>query len=417
MAGPTHIEMMTTLAYAKGAYSAAIELGSEGHPANLLLDTGSSSTVVLPHAYPAERDRLLAPTAWAQRIKYGAGAWAGPVIASQVTVGEGRHRRRLAAAHFAVVKSKAQDFRDCDGLLGLAFRPLDRAHDVTALLAAQGVDPAHTWPWPFDVDDPENFERFKLQLREQPRLTLRPLFSALEEEGIVADKFALVVRRSLVRVLEEGADARRLALDPFNRGTLVLGGGEECARLYEGGFRAVKIVHERYYNCRLIAVSVGDQPRIPAPPLDAEDEAAYASNAIVDTGCSFLVLERSLHAAVMECFARHDAALPPLIARARELARTERGLANAAFDNRRWPDLHFHLESPDGDETTITVDPGDYWQRNAVHAGECWFLLMDQLPSWPRQTILGLPLLSGRYCVFDRRGTGVLRLARAAADE
>jgi hypothetical protein len=412
---PTHIEMMTTLAYAKGAYSAAVELGSEGHPANLLLDTGSSTMVVLPHAYPAERDTRMKPTAWAQRIKYGAGAWAGPVLNSQVTVGEGKHRRTLPSAHFAVVKSSAQDFRDCDGLLGLAFRDLDRAHDVAGLLAQQGIDPALTWPWPFDVDDPENFARFRETLRAQPRLTIRPLFSALEEEGIVADEFALLVRRSLVHVTEAGESARRLSLDPLNRGVLVLGGGEECERLYEGALHAVKIVHERYYNCNLVAVSVGDQDRIPAPPLEDKDVAAYASNAIVDTGCSFLVLERSLYAAVLEGLARHHAAAPAIIERFRARFRTEHGLPNDAFDNRRWPDLHFHLESPSGGETTLTVDPGDYWQRNAVHPGECFFMLMEQLPGWPRQTILGLPLLGGRYCVFDRRGSGVLRVARATA--
>jgi hypothetical protein len=411
---PTHIELTTTLAYAKGAYSAAIELGSEARAANLLLDTGSSTLVVLPHVYLAERDAHRKATAWAQRIQYGAGAWAGPVLSSQVTVGEGRHRRTLAAAHFALVESKAQDFRECDGLLGLAFRDLDKAHDATALLAERGIDPALTWPWPFDVDDPENFAKFKDSLRRQPRLTLRPLFSALEEEGIVADKFAMLVRRSLVRVTEAGEPAHTLARDPYNRGVLVLGGGEECERLYRGGFHAVKIVHERYYNAHLVAVSVGDQPRIPAPPLEDKDLAAYASNAIIDTGCSFLVLEHSLHAAVLEGIARHYPRATALIERFREQFKTEHGLPNDAFDNTRWPDLHFHLESPSGDETTLTVDPGDYWQRNALHPGECFFMLMAQLPDWPRQSILGLPLLSGRYCVFDRRGTGVLRVARAA---
>jgi len=410
---PTHIELPTTLAYARGAYSAAIELGSEGRPANLLLDTGSSTLVVLPHAYPAERDTHLKATAWAQRIQYGAGAWAGPVLNSQVTVGEGRHRRTLGSAHFALVESKAQDFRDCDGLLGLAFRDLDRAHDATAMLLERGVDPALTWPWPFDVDDPENFAKFKDALRKQPRLTLRPLFSALEEEGIVADKFAMLIRRSLVRVGAAGASVHQLACDPHNRGVLVLGGGEECERLYRGGFHAVKIVHERYYNANLVAVSVGDQPRIAAPPLDARDVASYASNAIVDTGCSFIVLEHSLHAAVLEGIARHYPHATALIERFQQQFKTEHGLPNDAFDNTRWPDLHFHLESPSGDETTLTVDPGDYWQRNALHPGECFFMLMSQLPDWPRQSILGLPLLSGRYCVFDRRGTGVLRVARA----
>ena len=54
-----------------------------------------------------------------------------------------------------------------------------------------------------------------------------------------------------------------------------------------------------------------------------------------------------------------------------------------------------------------------------MHAGECFFLLMRQMPKWPNQSILGLPLMSGHYCVFDRRmeGDGVLRMAKAQIQE
>ena len=44
-----------------------------------------------------------------------------------------------------VLHGTAQD----DGILGLAYRDLDPARDLTALLRQQGVDPALTWPWPF----------------------------------------------------------------------------------------------------------------------------------------------------------------------------------------------------------------------------------------------------------------------------
>lgn len=413
---PNHIELATNLAYAKGAYTAAIELGSERKRANLLLDTGSSTLVVLPHAYAEASDRKLTATPWAQQVTYGAGAWAGPVLGSEVSIGEGRHARHLPAAQFALVQAKAQDFRDCDGLLGLAYRGLDRAHDLTALLAERGVLPAVTWPWPFTIADPTELVAFKTQLRQQPAVNIRPLFSALEAEGVVADKFAMLIRRALVHVLDDSATLAQLAGDPLNRGVLVLGGGEECESLYEGAFHDVRIVHDLYYNANLIAVSVGDQPRIPAPPIDTDHLANYASNAIIDTGSSFLVLEASVYDAVLAAFAAHRPDLLALIEKFQARFRTEHGLPNTEIDHRHWPDLHFYLESPSGAETKLTCPAGHYWQRNALHAGESFFLLMHQLPHWPRQSILGLPLLCGHYCVFDRRahGTGVVRMARAS---
>lgn len=68
----------TNLAYAKGAYTVALEFGSQRDRANLLLDTGSSSLMVLPTAYAAASDRSLKATSWAQQVKYGQGSWAGP---------------------------------------------------------------------------------------------------------------------------------------------------------------------------------------------------------------------------------------------------------------------------------------------------------------------------------------------------
>jgi len=410
-----HLSLATTLAYAKGAYTVAIELGSERCCANLLLDTGSSTLVVLPRAYDAARDRSLKPTAWAQQITYGQGAWAGPVLYSEVGLGQGRDALRLPSVPFALVEAQAQNFRDYDGLFGLAYRGLNKCHDMAALLAQQSVSPALTWPWPFPIDDGSELTTFKATLRQQPMVTLTPPFSAAEEQGVVADKFAMLIRRSMVHVLDDGATLRDLANDPLNRGVLVLGGGEECQDLYEGAFRDVLLVHELYYNAQLIAVQVGDQPRIPAPPLDPADIARAASNAIFDTGCSFLVLESSLYASVLAGFAQHDPRLPALIDRFRQAFQQENGLPNRTIDPRDWPDLHFYLQSPDGGEVKLSCTPGDYWERNALRAGQSLFLLMDQLPQWPKQSLLGLPLLSGYYCIFDRRTPGhdVLRVAKA----
>jgi hypothetical protein len=409
---PRSLRLDTNLAYAKGAYTVTLEFGSRRDKANLVLDSGSSTLVVLPHAYDASQDAHVQPTAWAQQVTYGKGAWAGPVLRTEVGLGQGVHARRLPGAEVALVQAHQQNFRDYDGLFGLAFCQLNRAYDMVEVLTAQAVSPQLTWPWPFTCDGAE-LDAFGAMARRQPSVTVTPLFTEAEEDGVVADKFAMLVRRSLVHVLDDAAQLHTLAGDPLNQGVLVLGGGEEHQELYEGPFRNVRLVHELYYNANLLAVQVGSQPRIPAPPLDADDVKRAASNAIFDTGCSFMILEASVYAAVREGFAAHDDALPALIDRFQEALQQEAGLPNRAIDHRDWPDLHFYLEGTDGSEVRLTCTPGDYWQRNALRAGQSYFLLMAQMPHWPKQSILGLPLLAGYYCVFDRRGTGVLRVAKA----
>ena len=80
----TRVQLPITLAYAKGAYTVALRIGRAARVANLVLDTGSSTLVVLPHAYDPAQDAGHAPTAWAQEVRYGAGAWAGPVLSAEV---------------------------------------------------------------------------------------------------------------------------------------------------------------------------------------------------------------------------------------------------------------------------------------------------------------------------------------------
>lgn len=411
------IELETTLAHAEGAYTVAVEFGSQRCPANLVLDTGSSSLARLPRGYDPARDSSLRSTAFAQEVNYGAGAWAGPVLSSALEFGHGHHQRRIDDGLFALIESEGSPFRNADGILGLAYRDLDPAYDMSGVLRQRGVDPAVTWPWSFPAGhdlDPKTFRDF---LRQQPRTTLTPVFNALAEEGVVRDRFALQVGRAIVHVTDDRASARARAADPLNRGALVLGGGPEHQHLYRGGFHDVRILHDLYYNANLRAVRVGSGDPIPVPPLDASDVASRYSNALLDSGSSFLVLEASTYAAVIEGLRRHDARLPELVARSQAALRTDQGLPNHTIDPRHWPDLHLHLEAPDGRDTVLCIPASHYWPHNALHAGQTLCLLMAQLPHFPKQSILGLPLFAGRYSVFDRSlagGLGVVRLAHAA---
>jgi hypothetical protein len=123
-----------------------------------------------------------------------------------------------------------------------------------------------------------------------------------------------------------------------------------------------------------------------------------------------------LYRAVLEAFAARDAGMAALVERFWQTFKaTGQGVPNADVDAFDWPALHFILRAPDGGETRLTCPAAHYWQRNALRAGQACFLLMDQLPGWAKQTILGLPLLAGHYVVFDRSAAngGRLRIATA----
>src|SRR5207342_1565131 len=50
------LHLPITLAHAKGAYTVRLSIGSGQRPGNFVLDTGSSTLVVLPHAYDPDQD-------------------------------------------------------------------------------------------------------------------------------------------------------------------------------------------------------------------------------------------------------------------------------------------------------------------------------------------------------------------------
>jgi hypothetical protein len=419
------LHLPITLAHAKGAYTVRLGIGRGRQSGNFVLDTGSSTLAVLSHAYDPAQDPSHAPTSWAQEVSYGIGRWAGPVLRAEVhfealAVRGDAPSVRLDDAQFSLVQAAAQDLHGADGLFGLAYSGLNAAHDVSAYLSERGVAPAVTWPWPFDKED-ENLADFDALLDQQPRVTVTPLFTALAEAGRIDNRFALLVRRPLVHVEDASADPTLLQLDPLNQGVLVLGGGaREDAdlqhRLHEGDFSAIQLVHDLYYNVELIAVQVGGGPRIAAPPLERRYEHRAASNAVLDSGCSFLILEATLYRAVLEAFARHDARLPAVVERFQQaFAQHQQGIANADVDALEWPELHLYLRAPDGSETRLTCTQEHYWPRNAMAAGQAYCLLMNQLPHWPNQTILGLPLMAERYCVFDRSAAngGCVYVAKA----
>ena len=411
---PQAIEVPTTLAHARGAYTATAHLGEHGQPAQLILDTGSSSLVVRPHAYDPARDGCLQATPWVQEVRYGGGAWAGPVLRSRLAFGHGHHQRRIDDALFAWCETDDRLFQGADGLWGLAYRGLDPARDASAVLASRGHAPPLSWPWPFDDGHPLDLAAFDTFLHSLPRTLLTPAFTALEEEGVLRNCFGFAAARAVVHVAEPGASAARLAADPLNRGTLVLGGGSEQQHLYHGGFQDVRVVHDEYYELNLRAVRVGDgQPVAVAPAAPADGEPR--GNALLDTGCSLLMFDADTYAAVAAALAAIDPDFPAWIERSQACLARGHGLPAGDVDLSRWPDLHLLLEAPGGGEASLRLATSRLWARNAPAPGECLCLLAPPPAAFRDRSLLGLPVLAGRYAIFDRsagQGLGRVRFAR-----
>ena len=407
------LEIPITLAHARGAYTATARFGEQAEPANLVLDTGSSTLALHARTYDPDRDGRLQATPWVQEIRYGGGALAGPVLRSRLAFGHGHHQRAIEDAVFALIESDTPFLQGADGLWGLAYRGLDPAYDVSSLLASQGHEPALSWPWPYGSGHDLDLARFDQFVHTLPRTHLTPAFTALEAEGVLRNRFGFLARRSLLHMAgHDGGPAH----DPLNQGVLVLGGGEAQQHLHDGHFQAVRIVHDLHYDANLRAVQVGTEAPIPVPPFHATGTSGPQGNALLDTGSSFLILESEAWRAVMAAFARHDARFPALVERGRAGLAPEAGLPNIAIDCPSWPDLHLVLEAPGGGESRLRIPASAYWQHNALQAGRCQCLLAPQLPDFPGRSILGLPLFAGRYAVFDRAaagGIGEVRLAGA----
>jgi hypothetical protein len=89
-----------------------------------------------------------------------------------------------------------------------------------------------------------------------------------------------------------------------------------------------------------------------------------------------------------------------------------------------WPDIIFTFvgdiidikaENKTEKQTVqLTCSPQTYWQLNTPSFGKACFRFLSQLPQWPNQSIIGLPLLNNYYVVFDRSAdtTGVIKFAK-----
>lgn len=366
-------------------YTGVIEVGAAGTRVAVILDTGSSTLAVDgqhvdPLASPDARTTNLA-----QAVSYGAGGWLGAVVQTAVALAPDV---RLPAVNVAVTYAEgAGMFGGAQGILGLAYAPLDTAY----------VMPGDTWAAKYPP----------AQLATAAPIELAPYFTQLEQAGVVGNTFALYTKRATVSLAT--ADP---ATDPLNHGVLVIGGGAEATELYTGGFTAIAVVDDRWYNTNLVAVQVGDQPPIAVAPTPVG--SPLVSNSIIDSGTNCLLFDQPLFEQLVAAFAAIDPAFATALG---AHAVGGAGLPHAQLALAAWPALRLTLQGADGAPAVLTIAPAEYWQLDAAGPGLALAYLCGDGGAQGGRSILGLPLFSGHYMVFDRAagaGRGVIRCATRA---
>lgn len=423
------IKIPLTNIYAMGDYCAQCFIGSEQTPVNLIIDTGSSTLVIDETKLNSNQDKHLTSTSLAQEVNYGVGGFDGPVVHSSITVKDGLVSKQVSldANPMALAISETPHcFGQADGILGLAFHHLNKSYDLQSYLAEHQVLPAKTYPWPFDGDkllNSDNLQAFKKLLWQQQEQDITPYFTELVKHHLCQNKFAFYSLRSSIYYPEPSAATQQLAEQPLNKGFLIIGGGEQHQELYQGEFIDIPIVDDIYYNLTLEALQVGEQGSLlPAPALQADQQHSYVSNAIVDTGASAIVLVNSLYHAMLTAFSQINPSFTKLIEPFADIKQQSIGIAKTTLNLAQWPNLYFYFKNCNGATVKLKCAPTTYWQINTPTADTACFKLLPQLPDWPNQSILGLPLLNNYYTVFDRNSQsaqaakGSIRFAPIVSD-
>ena len=392
-----------TNVYAKGDYTAQVHIGSHKQPANLVLDSGSSTMVVQHEDYDPSQDQHLYPTSYAQNVTYGMGGWYGPVVKTSVSIGSGFFQAALKDVHIAVAKKElSNSFALADGLLGLAYRELNKAYNLERYLNENGVEPAVTHPWFLtEEQSDDSISEFRSFLRQFPRHEITPYFTQLEQNGVVGNQFAFIIHRSSIYQTETKKTADELKQHPLNNGVFILGHPRLHGHLYEGEFKEVRVLDDKYYNVHLRSLRVGDQEPISAPALAEKDVKGYVSNAIVDSGASMVILPEILFDGLFDGLIKHNPSFASLLETFRTFEGVEKGIDMQLVDLEQWPSLHFTFDGFDGETVELTMTPETYWQTHAPEPNQISFQFV-YLPKWPDQSVLGLPFMNNYFTIFDR---------------
>jgi Eukaryotic aspartyl protease len=370
-----------TNVYMGGDYTGQIMVGSQQKPLNVILDTGSSALALNMHKYSPNFANGDVSTQLAQTDSYGDGStWTGAVVETSIAIGQGNSNIQLTDGNVAIAYTQSANmFRQADGILGLAYAPLDDAFTM----------PQDTWKHKYTA----------VQVRSGQKGVIKPYLTQLADEGITSDKLAFFTRRSFIH--EGGGGAN----DPLNQGFMIVGGGEESTDLYTGGFQIVKVLSDEWYSTNLKAVIVGTTDPITAR---IQGPQGMPSNSIVDSGTNSLNLGPQMLQAIVSKFSASQQALLNQSIMSGQLVQA------ASLNLAIWPDITFVMEGDTGD-IQLKVAPTNYWQVNVEHVGAASAAITQGDPGL---AILGLPLMNGYFTIFDGEadgGRGAIKFANRAA--
>jgi hypothetical protein len=373
MATVARIEI--TNIYMGGDYTGQIFVGPQGRPMNVILDTGSSALALDGHKYKPDLANGDKSTHLAQTDSYGDGSsWTGAVIQTKLTVGTGSNAISLSNGNAAIAYTRSANmFRSADGILGLAYAPLDDAFSM----------PQDTW----------RHKYASTQVRAGKEESIQPYLTQLAGEGVTSDIISFVTHRSFIHA---GGDD-----DPLNKGIMVIGGGYDETDLFTGSFQKVKVLSDDWYSTNLKAIIVGNSDPIAAR---LQGPKGMPSNSIIDSGTNSLdISPQTLQAMISKFSAQQQELLNQSVMDGKLVSTADLNLGS-------WPTLTFVMQGDAGD-VSLQVPPSNYWQVDTEQEGAA---LAAITPGVDGLVILGLPLMNGYFTVFDGEadsGKGVVAFA------
>lgn len=374
---PSSIRISLTNVYMQGDYTGTISLGPKGTPLNVILDTGSSALAVDANKYTPSFGPDETQTNVAQTDSYGDGSsWTGAVVMTTVQFGSGDavvSGRNIAAA--IAYQASSDMFNGADGILGLAYQPLDNAYDMQK----------PTW-----TNQPSANE-----VVQGLATSVVPCLIQLAQEGVVPERVAFYTKRSFVKAGSNPLE------DPQNQGWMVLGDCEAATDLYTGPFQVAAVLADDWYCTNLKSISIGTK-RVPVSRRAAR---GMPSNSIVDSGTNSLNLGPSLLNIIRSNLPSEQANLLDASLQGKQVSINDLGEISS------WPTLTFVLQGADtGPDVELKVPPQNYWQVDAPEVGMAMAAITEGQDG---NAILGLPLMNGYYTIFD--GTvgakGVIKFA------
>lgn len=423
-----------TNVYAKGGYCAQLHLGANKEPVNVILDTGSSTLAINKNAYQAQNDAKLTTTNLAQQVTYPLFSWSGPIINTLVKL-KGNIQESMVVENCSVALASSITgeirFAEADGILGLAYSHLNKSYNLSSLLNKNKKILSTTYPWRALEEHIENaiemksVKDFKAFIKKYPNNKMPTFFETLSEQNTINNKFAFHVKRSSIHIsknnqIDKYHTQNSLTKDPLNQGWFILGGGEEYRDLYQGKFQSIKVNKNTHYWVSLNSMRVGKYPKIEVLNNKNSEKITNINNAIIDTGCSAIVLSDFLYNDLINTLQETSPAFIALLSPFKDIEFQEKGIDMNELKLNTWPDLTFNFageKNTKSQEVSIVCKPQHYWQINTPSFGKACFKIIPQLPNWPNQSIFGLPLISDYFVIFDRakNNTGVIKFAQQKA--